>query len=391
MTGCVPDPSHFHANLQRGSLLLNQNRPREALPFLQAAIAANPDAPQGYAELARCWNAIPGERHKSISAINRAIGLAPNSSFYLGCKAWYLVCLLRFHSALNVAQEGIALNPTCPQSLNSLANAYTKLNRWKKAEETCRRILALDPNDVPGLNLLAQALRHQGRWKETRQVVAHLLANTPNNAFGQANAGYAALAAGDHLRANEHFLSSLRMDPHFDLARRGLLQSLRARIWITRFNMRLVGFLNRCTASMPSIVTYLCISLVAFSLFIFGCVLDYLQIHGERNLSQTLGLITCSVLVGFFIYIYFSGLIFVAGNFFLMFDRLGQHALTTREKIRATLPIVALGMMEALMLACGAWQFALGFAAFFGVLAFPIQFPPPRDRLLRPRLETAEA
>src|SRR5258708_740218 len=129
----MPDPDHFHANLQRGSLLLGQNRPREALPFIQAAIAANPDSSQGYAELARCWNAIPSERSKAVQAIDRAISLAPNSSYYFGLKGWYLVCQMRFRAALQAAQQGVALNPNCIQSLNALANAYTKLNQWKKA------------------------------------------------------------------------------------------------------------------------------------------------------------------------------------------------------------------------------------------------------------------
>ena len=186
----MPDLDAFNANIQRGSLLLDQNWPREALSFIQGAIAADPENPRGYAELARCWNGLPGQRSKVIPAIDAAIGRAPNVSFYYGRKGWYLVCQMRFHAALAAAKQGLAIDPACIHSLNATANAYTKLGRWREAEAACRRILEIDPDDDPGLNLLAQALRHRGKWKESRETVARLLAQMPNNAFGHANAGY---------------------------------------------------------------------------------------------------------------------------------------------------------------------------------------------------------
>jgi tetratricopeptide (TPR) repeat protein len=376
----VPEPDHFLANLRRGSILLGQNRPKEALPFIQAAIAANSDAPEGYAELARCYIAMPSERAKSIRAIDRAIAIAPNSSRYFGLKGWYLVCLMNYHGALAAAQQGLAINPLCSQSLNALANAYTKLGQWKKAEAACLRILALNPNDPPGLNLLAQALRHQGRWKETREVVSRLLANMPNNAFGHANAGYAALAAGDHLRANEHFLTSLRMDPHFDLARRGLLQSLRARIWIIRFNMRFLGWTRRPltlytgSACIGGIILFITLAAISTAL-------------KTTFWGKALGSLLACSFVGLLLYLYLSGLVGLLGNFLLLFDPLGRHALTRQEKVRACLPAVAFAVIVLVFFACGQWTLALGLLFFFGLLAFTIQYPLLKDRWLRRRAE----
>ncbi len=376
----MPDPDHFHANLQRGSLLLNQNRPREAVPFLQAAIAANPEAPQGYAELARCWNEIPSERSKTIGAIDRAISLSPNNSFYLGRKAWYLVCIRRYHAAHKAANEGLGLNPTCPQSLNSLANVHTKLNQWKSTEAICRRILALHPNDAPALNLLAQALRHQHRWRETREVVAHLLANMPNNAFGHANAGFAALAAGDHLRANTHFRESLRMNPHFDLARRGLLSSLRARIWILRFNHRLMGIVRRPATPRNVLILFL---------LIFGSIVGFVGLIAlAARISNAAAGFTAVVLVGGVVgYFYLVVIVAILGNFLLMFDPLGRHALTRQEKEIAVVPAVLFSIGIIALLLDGDWRPALCLVAGLTLLAVTIQFPLVRDRWLRRRLE----
>ncbi len=386
----MPDPSHFHANFQRGVLLLNQGRPREALPFFQAAVAANPDAPHGYAELARCWNEIPKERHKSIGAIDRAIALAPNESFYRGRKAWYLVCQMRFHAALLAAQEGLALNPTCPQSLNGLANAHTKLGQWRKAEEDCRRILALDPNDVPGLNLLAQALRHQGRFKESRQAVAQLLALTPNNAFGQANAGYAALAAGDHLRANEHFLNSLRLDPHFDLARRGLLQSLRARIWIIRVNMRISSFVRREPSGGELFYLVSVGLLTLLAVIVVNRVLNWIHPDAGTLFGGFLILLLMVFFVSVLFWVYFSVVVGIFGNFLLLFDPLGRHALTRQEKIRAVMPAVWSALCAGFIIYSGGFLVAAVLVALLLLVAATIQIPLFYDRWQRRRLEESE-
>ncbi len=369
----VPEPHPFFANLQRGSMLLNANRPKDALPYFQAAIAADPDSPLGYAELARCYNELPGQRGKSIRAIDRAIALAPTTSRYFGLKGWFLVCLTHYRRAFTAAQQGLAINPICGQSLNALANAHTKLGQWKKAEAACLRILELNPNDGPGLNLLAQALRHQGRWKDARETVARILAQMPNNAFGHANAGYAALAAGDHLRANEHFRESLRMDPHFDLARRGLIQSLQARVWLIRFNLRVTAWVRR-----PPTLLNVTVSLLALAA-IFAAML-YASILLDRFFPHTGSLIGCFFLLPLF-YIYLLIIVRFMSNFLLIFDPIGRHALTQQEKVKACLPAL---ILVTLILA-HAWTVAAGVFAFLLLIAATIQIPLLKDRWQRRR------
>jgi len=369
----VPEPDAYQANLQRGTVLLDHNRPKEALPFIQAAIAANPDAPYAYAELARCWNEIPPDRHKSIDAINRAIGLAPHVSHFHGRKGWFCVCLLQYRAAKKAADAGLAIDPNCITSLNALANAHTKLGQWKKAEEACHRILALNPNDAPALNLLAQAYRHQGRWKESRETVARLLANLPDNAFGHANAGYGALAAGDHLRANEHFLTSLRLDPHFDLARRGLLSSLRSRIWLVRLNRYLY---------YPGTARNLCIAVIVlgtmFLLSDYGPMLDKYYPAVSNTLAALL-------LGGGLFYVFLSFLTLFAANFLLLFDPLGRHALNQREKGRAYLSAAGVVLIVAAFFASGSDIVAWLFLVILAIAGLSVLLPLLKDRWLRRR------
>jgi len=365
----VPEPDHYQANLQRGTLLLDRNQPRAALPFIQGAIAADPNVAHGYAELARCFNEIPGERHKTLDAINRAIALAPQISIYQGRKGWFLICQGRFQAALGPANEGLKLDPNCLSSLYALANAQTKLGYWEPAAETCRHILSIQPDDVPGLNLLAQALRLQGRIKESREVVDLMLAKMPNDAFGLSNAGFAALRVGDHVRAHEHFRDALRINPHFDLARRGLLASLRARSWLIRFH-------NRIHLRLPPRARA-AICLVAM-VAVPAILIPYATTEpkqSENQLQYWLGTLF-AVILG---YLYLVIIASLLGNFLLIFDSIYRHSLTRKEKVAACMPVILLLGTEAFLLIAQAWTEAGALLVLFGILVWSFQYPLFRE------------
>jgi tetratricopeptide (TPR) repeat protein len=369
----VPEPDAYQANLHRGAQLLALNRPREAIPYFENAIAASPRSAHAFAQLARAWNEIPAHRAKAIPIIDQAIALAPTASACFGLKSWFLLCQTRYMAAKTEAKKGIALNPLCVPSLNALANAETRLHQWRNVETTCLRVLQINPNDGPALNLIAQALRHLGRWTESREIVARLLANRPNDAFGHANAGYAALTIGDHLRANEHFLESLRLDPHFDLGRRGLLESLRSRVWIIRTNR----YLRR-----PGTLRNLIIATIILgAIMLVGYLADVLNaLHPKAGDFFAMTLIGAGLL-----YIYLSFVVYLMVNFLLLFDPVGRHALTQQEKGRACIPVVFFAVVLGAMVYAQAWVSAAVSAVVFAILVLSIQFPLLKDRYLRRR------
>jgi tetratricopeptide (TPR) repeat protein len=376
----MPPPDAYHANLQRGLMLLEHKRAREAVPFFQAAIAANPEAAQAYAELARAWNEIPAERGKAIAAIDRAIGLAPNESAYQGRKGWILVCLGRYRAALVAAEAGLAIEPNCIFSLNSRANALTKLGRWDATEAACLRILTRDANDGPALNLLAQALRRQGRWQESRAVVAHLLAQMPNSAFGHSNAGYAALAAGDHLRANEHFREALRLDPHFDLARQGLLHSLVARNGLARAHLRISSVMRQPIRGWGRVIVPL-VTLLLGGLFVF------LEAERADPSAKVARYLFGAAVLGFIAFLYISMAVRLLARFLLIFDPVGRHALTLREKARASVPAVVFVVAAAAFVTERNWAALLILLGVFAGLLLSVLVPQWLDDRQKRRLE----
>jgi tetratricopeptide (TPR) repeat protein len=291
----------YEANLRRGQLLRESGRSAEARGYLGEAIQANPHQPQAYLEMALVESDLPGRKKEALRAIDQAVALAPLSAHFLGYKAYLLSQFGRHQDALEMASQALQIDPNRSIALLARTNAYTKLKRWVEAEISSRRMLQLNPSDTGALNLLAQSLRLQERVKESREIIAQILALTPNDSFGHANAGYGALKAGDHLRANRHFLESLRGNPQDDFARRGLLQSLRARMFVYRCGFNLV--IGTSGFGRGGMVLFVILNIATGGLIFALLVLYFIFAVTLQPLS----------------------------NFFLLFHRAGRRALTRKE------------------------------------------------------------
>ena len=320
----MSDGPGYEANFQRGQLLRESGRYEEACRFLADAIAANPNESQAYLELALAESGRPGRKEQSLAAMDRAVSLSPNSAYYQGYRAYLQTRFGRHKVAEASAQNALKLDPNCHIALLGLANAQTKMGQWLFAELTARRMLQMNANDTVALNLLAQALRFRDKLHEAREVTRQILARVPNDVFGQANAGYEALEVGDHRRANVHFLNALRIDPHYEHARKGLLQSLRARNFLYRLNMKFIntyGSRSNLSGAMRLLLVFLMISTGGAVMFLW---LLYIMV------ALTLQPIS---------------------NFFLLTEPMGRRALTTKERNWAIFNgVVMFGLLAVLAL-----------------------------------------
>jgi tetratricopeptide (TPR) repeat protein len=366
----------YGANFQRGALLRGQRRYKEASEFLGRAIEADPEKAYAYAELALCFNDWGGHERKALGAIDRAIALEPTNARFHGWKGWILVCQRKYKNALKVANRAVEMDPVCIVALNAQANAFTRLANWKQAEASARRILALSINDIPALNLLAQALRIRGRAKESGETVRRILALLPNNAFGHMNAGYSAIEVGDHLRANEHFLVSLQMDPHSELARQGLLYSLQSRVWMFRANLSFLVFARR----PMTLRGFISLVVVVIGIVLLRLFLEWFH-QGLGNL-----MITALVVI----FLYMTVLSRVTGNIFLCFDPMGRRALKLQDKIFAGVLAAALAFALGRALFSHQWGLFLAMIAFLGMFAVSIYYPQIKDRWQKRRKNPEE-
>lgn len=295
----------FHANLRRGRLLRQTGRYQEACEFLGAAIQLDPEQPEPYLELALAQSEMPGQKKEALRSIDRAVGLDPESDYYVGYKAYLLARFGRRKEALDFADQALAISPLSHLGLLAQTNVHTQMGDWPKAEESARRMLELDAEDTSALNLLAQSLRMQHRYREAGEVLSYLLSREPEDAFGLTNAGYEALSAGNYRRANELFLAALRVDPKCAHARRGLLQSLRSRVWIYRVNQQIIQLLSGGKHHGHAFRIVLIVLVVGTGGLFLGVILLYAFI------ALTMQPIS---------------------DFFLLFDPKGRRALTIYER-----------------------------------------------------------
>ena len=340
----------YEANLQRGQVLRESGRYKDACTFLREAIQADPQEPQPYLELALALSELPGGKAESLRAAERSVALAPNSAHFIGYHAYILSHFGAYQEALRVAESALRIDPNRHIALLARANAFTKTGQWLAAEQGARRMLALNAEDTGALNLLAQALRFQGRHKESREVVVQILARVPEDAFAQTNAGFEALNSDDHERANRHFVNALRINPHSDNARRGLLQSLRARMWFYRVNLKVIDFFNNIKKKSVFIrALFLFMLVVTGGLFIFFWLLYLLLAFTLQPVS----------------------------NFFLLFEPTGRRALTRKERAWAVFTGVAAFLLLVLFAASRHWwRIDLFLGGYLTLFALGVYVPP---------------
>jgi len=342
----------FHASLRRGQMLRETGRYVEACEYLGAAIQLDPERPEPYLELALAQSEMSGKKAEALRSIDRAIALDPESDEYLGVKAFLLARYGRHEEALELSRRALELTPWSHIALVAQANVYSRTGEWAKAEETARRMLEMDAEDTTALNILAQSLRFQHRYGEARVVSEQLLALAPEDAFGLANAGYEALAAGDHARASELFLDALRLEPKNVHARRGLMQTFRHRVWLYRMNQRLYHLVS----GGP---------------------------HYGRGFRIALAVLCVATGGLFLIVILFFAIIGMTiepiSDFFLLLDPKGRRALTMLERRYALFVAGALAFFLALTALSGMPRLVIGMGCYFVFFALCVYLPQGID------------
>lgn len=223
---------------------------------------------------------------------------------------------------------------------------------------SARHALSIDADNTLAANQLAQALRLQNKLAENAEHLAGMLARDPEDAFTHANAGWAALQRGQHREAETHFREALRLDPEFDYAREGLLNSFRARSPFYRAYLQYCFWMQRLSGGSRWAVV--------LGLY-FGVKLSNWAFQGPYRL---IGLAIGAL---YFLLVLWVWIAKGVGNFILLFDRFAKHALRRSEKIEAVM--VGGGVSGGLLLfGLGVWLNMLApilFGAAFVAAAFP--------------------
>ena len=180
-------PENARAHYALGTALLHENRPAEAIPPLERAVALDPAFPGACSNLGT-----------ALSAVGRD---AEAARYY---------------------QQALQQNPADADANNNLGTMLYTARRMDEAIACYRRALRSRPDYVEAEYNLALALADSGRTDEAVATFRSLLSRRPDLVAGWCSLGRVQARAGLVAEARRSFEEALRRDPASAEARAGL-------------------------------------------------------------------------------------------------------------------------------------------------------------------------
>lgn len=137
------DSTHVKGRLNLSRVLLETERPAEALEQIDAALLLDEASAEGHRLLGRACDAI-GAQEGAIAAYQRAIVLDSTDVWAINNLGVVLIEQERFEEALKPLARAVELAPDVPTFRNNLGMALERTGRYSAAAESYRSVLAAD-------------------------------------------------------------------------------------------------------------------------------------------------------------------------------------------------------------------------------------------------------
>lgn len=315
--------------VERARHFLHISRHEEAIKLLTQALSIQPNNYEANLLLSASFY----EQDKFYEAFkysSRLIELAPDAGLSHFYHALNFLGVKDLNSAETHAKEAVRIDPYEADFWAILSWIAIQRNQWQKALEFAEQGLSVNPEHVQCLNHKSTCLVKLGRVNELEINLEETLARDPDNYYSHATAGWTQLEKGDHRKAKEHFLESLRLNPGNEAARSGVIQSLKARNWFFRLFLGYYFWIAKFQQQMQWAI-------------IFGI---YVGNQLLRNLAKAYPVLK-PVSIAVAVLMYLTWIIDPLFNLFLRLDPLGKHVLRDNEKTSAN--FVGIGLLLALL------------------------------------------
>ncbi len=320
MTAIVPNPQY-----QKGLILYEQNRHKEAAEVFKDLLSSNPQDVQALHLLAACQYHLPHEIDKAYQTVNQAVALEPDYAGHYELKSLILSGLGKNKEALTVIDQALSLDPNSCYAHGNRAYILIHLGRWAEAEKAARDALSLNADDTYAGNLLATALRMQNKLDENQHLISDLLAKDPEDAYSHSNAGWVYFQKGDIKKAYNHFREALRLNPHFEPARIGMLETFKVKSPVYGLYVKFSFFMSRQKKSVQWMI-------ILGILIGFRLLKQLVKNSFSGELKVILGILISLV---YLLFIFWSWFANGLGNFIVLTDRYARYALKKDEKLDA--------------------------------------------------------
>lgn len=213
---------------QRGQVLLELGRGREAEQQFRTALAMTPDDPDLQAQLAR--SLLLQDRYQEAHDVSRdAVGAAPEHAFAYSILSASLAGLERLPEARTAVRQALALAPHVAGLHVQEAQVLLAQKMPAEALASATQARALDPEDADAAAVQAAVFLELQRFAEADEAVHEALHLEPENVAAHRVKGLLALRRGGGAPAVQAHRTALRLEPTDSGAREGLSLSLKSR------------------------------------------------------------------------------------------------------------------------------------------------------------------
>ena len=304
--------------LERGKILLQQNRVELAKAEFQKELTSNPQSAYAMGLLALCYSKEK-ENNKAIQLVEQAIGLDPNDIYLFYLQANIYLHANQIAKAKKAADEGLLLNPNTPALFYVKGTIALLEDNWEEALKQAEQGLEIDPEDVDLVNLRARSLIQLNRRPEANATLDYALHKSPENPLAHTNKGWVAIENDNFDKAVLHFKEALRLDPTFEFAKTGLKEAIKSKNILYRYVLKFFLWTSKMTDK-------------ARWQFIIGAyVIYYIFIQLAENYAS-LAPFLYPFIAAYIIMAFSSWISAPVSNAFLRFHPLGKLALSDDEK-----------------------------------------------------------
>jgi Tfp pilus assembly protein PilF/lipoprotein signal peptidase len=231
----------------RAELLYQQRRYDLALRELQQVLAAEPNDAYAHALRGMCLGQ-QGQSAAGLEALSTAIGLAPDIARFHYLRGYLLWDHGQFQQAHTAVSEALRLDPTDVDFYAARSGILYDQSQYKPALYAAEEGLKRNPEHQGCLTKRLLALLFLESAEYIAAETQAVLANEPNNPTAHAVAGWVALHQRRIAAAGANFQDALRLNPNYEWARLGMVETLKLRnpfYQVIRFlERRRVGWLR---------------------------------------------------------------------------------------------------------------------------------------------------
>lgn len=307
------------AILQKATLLMNQQRYKEAQLLLTDLLASYPNNDFILYLLAEIK--IEEDNLDKAEELNsNAIGINPENAMLFHQKARILLLFDKFTDAKNAITEAISMEPGEAVFYALLGHINLLQKDFESALSAADNALQCNPSELLALNVRSTALLKLNRHEESFSTIEGALYEAPNNAYTHSNYGWNLLEKGDTKAALEHFKEALSNDPNAVHAQAGMQEALKSQFVVYRLYLKYVFFMANLTSKYQ-----------------WGVILGFYFITkalaklAENN--DTLAPYLTPLLILLSLFALSTWVMHPLGNIYLRFNTYGKHLLDKEEKI----------------------------------------------------------